>query len=94
MSKANQMLMDRLRFLKAYYDIPIEDSDSPALPSMKFSVIGEQLQFDETRTRKLAHQLARDGLLKAVGIGGLYAITSKGVEAVESEFSQAREPSL
>lgn len=87
MSKAERMFADRLRFLKAYYDLAAaayeSGLDNQPIPSMKFWTIGEQLGFDENRTGKLAHQLARDGLLKAVGTGGLYAITSKGIAYVD-----------
>ena len=88
LTKAERMHADRLQFLKAYYDLATAasetGSDSLPVPSIKFWSVGEQLAFDENRTSKIAHQLSRDELLKAVGIGGLYAITPKGIAYVEA----------
>ena len=84
MSDPKQNLAERSRFLLAYHEYCAAEPTK----SVKFWAIGKQLGFDEAKTQHIAQHLSRDGMLKPVGLGGLYAITEKGIQEAEAVRSR------
>ncbi len=80
--EVDQLRPDYQQFLICFSEHCERNERNTNAVGVYFKDVGAELGLDEDRTRKIAHGLARRGMLKAAGMGGLYAITPVGLDTI------------